>query len=74
MSEPCKHEREFAGSQRDTLTSFIKTSGELTAMTAERNEARAALGRVRVLCDGLSSEGQGMAHVSDIRAALEGKP
>jgi hypothetical protein len=39
----------FAGTQRDTLTSFIKTSGALTAMTAERDAALAALGRVRAL-------------------------
>ena len=30
----------FAGTQRDTLTSFIKTSGELVKMTAERDAAR----------------------------------
>jgi hypothetical protein len=57
-SEPCRHERtgesehvyqEFAGTQRDTLTSFIKTSGALTAMTAERDAALAALARVRAL-------------------------
>ena len=50
MSEPCRHEREFAGTQQDTLTSFIKTSGELVKARAERDEARAALGRIgRVL-------------------------
>ena len=48
-NEPCAHEREFAGTQRDTLTSFIKTSGALTAMTAERDEVRAALARVEAL-------------------------
>ena len=47
MSEPCKHEREFAGTQQDTLTSFIKTSGALVKMTAERDPARAALAELR---------------------------
>ena len=37
---------EFAGTQRDTLTSFIKTSGALVKMTAERDEARANLARL----------------------------
>lgn len=52
-SEPCRHERadasEFAGTQLDTLTSFIKTSGELVKVTAERNAALKALARVRAL-------------------------
>ena len=43
MSEPCKHEREFAGTQADTLTSFIKTSGALVKMTAERDALRVQL-------------------------------
>ena len=47
MSEPCRHEREFAGTQADTLTSFIKTSGALVKMTAERNEARDEAARLR---------------------------
>ena len=34
---------EFAGTQRDTLTSFVKTSGALTAMTAERDAALSTL-------------------------------
>ena len=33
----------FAGTQRDTLTSFIKTSGALVKVTAERDALRAAL-------------------------------
>ena len=66
---------EFAGTQRDTLTSFIKTSGALTAMTAERDAARAALGRVRALCDsniGVATR-DGYLLVATIREALEGK-
>jgi len=47
MSEPCRHEREFAGTQRDTLTSFIKTSGALVKMTAERDAARDEATRLR---------------------------
>jgi len=47
MSEPCKHECEFAGTQRDTLTSFVKSNGELVKAQAERDEALAALVRVR---------------------------
>jgi len=66
--------REFAGTQRDTLTSFIKISGELAA-------ARAALGRVRALLgddDGPLWAVRGVRE-ADIRAALEptqpkGKP
>jgi len=73
MSEPCRHEREFAGTQADTLTSFIKTSGALTAMTAERNEARAALARVEALLgdhDGPLWAVRGVRE-ADLRAALE---
>jgi len=45
VSEPCRHEREFAGTQADTLTSFIKTSGALVKMTAERDAARVEVER-----------------------------
>jgi hypothetical protein len=65
----------FAGTQADTLTSFVKTSGALTAMTAERDAARAALGRIRALCDsniGVATR-DGYLLVATIRKALEGK-
>ena len=86
MSEPCKHEREFAGTQHDTLTSFVKTSGELVKMTAERDEALATLERVKAIVYtwkisspriGTHWEGCDKVHsdcmVLAINAALEGK-
>jgi len=38
----------FAGTQRDTLTSFIQTSGALVKMTAERDAALAEVELLRI--------------------------
>jgi len=76
-SEPCRHEREFAGTQQDTLTSFVKTNRELVKITAERDAALAALVRVRNLIDPKSEAARPMYSVftkSEIRAALEPTP
>ena len=88
MSEPCRHEREFAGTQRDTLTSFIKTSGALVKMTAERTALKvsvfelaadladrdATIERVRALLGDHDGALWAARGVreADIRAALEG--
>ena len=64
----------FAGTQRDTLTSFIKTSGALTAMTAERNEALAAIKRVRALLHPDNPLRAIGVREADIQAALEPTP
>ena len=42
-SEPCAHER------GDAITSFVTQTRALVAVTAERDEALAALARVRTL-------------------------
>jgi hypothetical protein len=80
MSEPCAHEREFAGTQRDTLTSFVNTGRALVKVTAERDTALAALARVRAVADMWAGFGDKEGFrtlkefgVADIRAALEGK-
>jgi hypothetical protein len=54
---------EFAGTQRDTLTSFIKTSGELV-------KAEQAVARVRALCDEADELGRDV-WVAKLRAALD---
>jgi len=50
-------EREFAGTQRDTLTSLINTSGALVKMTAERDAARAEVTRLTALVALLEAQG-----------------
>jgi len=79
MSEPCRHEREFAGTQADTLTSFVRTSGALVKMTAERDAALAALARVQAFMDdwsdcGPDSQCSCCGGYTLIRAALEPTP
>jgi len=46
MSEPCRHEREFAGTQADTLTSFVKSNAELVKAQSEVKALRATLAKV----------------------------
>jgi len=50
-SEPCRHEREFAGTQADTLTSFVKSNGEMVKAQAEVKALRATLAKVAALAD-----------------------
>ena len=78
MSEPCRHEREFAGTQADTLTSFVRTTGRLVKVTAERDAAKAALATILALCEDAEDRRDWLA-VHAIRAAIEatkpkGKP
>jgi len=80
-SEPCRHEREFAGTQADTLTSFVKSNAELVKAQSERDAALAALARVELVADWLIStispelwgdwELASRAASERIRAALE---
>ena len=74
MSEPCTHER----GDHDypaAIGSFVAQTRALVKMTAERDAARAALARVRALCDsniGVATR-DGYLLVATIREALEGK-
>ena len=76
-NEPCAHEREFAGTQRDTLTSFIKTSGALVAMTTERDAALARNERQRATLSAIRAivaDPDAALVVDRVRAALEPQP
>ena len=67
MSEPCRHEREFAGTQADTLTSFVKSNAELVKAQAELLAARATIAKIAAIVADPAA-----ALVADrVRAALD---
>jgi len=66
-SEPCRHEREFAGTQQDTLTSFVKTNRELVKAQAEVKRLLATIAKVRAIV----ADPHAALVVDRIRAALE---
>jgi len=85
MSEPCRHEREFAGTQADTLTSFVKSNAELVKAQSEVKALRATLAKVAHLCDVATAlaatklvsgetEDAIVAFVTDVREVLEPTP
>jgi len=67
LSEPCRHEREFAGTQADTLTSFVKSNAELVKAQAELLAARATIAKIAAIVADPAA-----ALVADrVRAALD---
>jgi len=67
MSEPCRHEREFAGTQADTLTSFVKSNTELVKAQSEVKRLRATLAKVAAIV----ADPDAALVVDRVRAALE---
>ena len=70
MTEPCRHEREFAGTQADTLTSFIKSNAELVKAQAEVKALRATLAKVAAIV----ADPDAALVVDRIREVLEPTP
>jgi len=62
MSEPCRHDR------ADAITSLVASANATAKALAERDEALAAIERVRALCDGYDLAS------AKILAALEPTP
>ena len=83
MSEPCKHEREFsgaqvvereyAGTQRDTLASFTAAITEMVQTRTALRVAQAKLTHVQAICEAANLAGQDPTS-ADIQSAIEEQP
>jgi len=83
MNEPCRHEREeawarlgwvssdkFAGTQRDTLTSFTAAITEMVKTRTALRVALAKLAHVQAICAAANLAGQDPT-TADIETAIE---
>jgi hypothetical protein len=66
-SEPCRHEREFAGTQRDAIRSFIAAIKAEVAAEGEVAQLRATLAKVAAIV----ADPHAALVVDRVRAVLE---